>query len=694
MATNEFLPFATDAGAEVDTQAVWASPSGYRPVGYGPGILTKEKLNKALRQSTSIASAVAQLMAENLPSEDILDNGDINTLVDQLSRAVITGTFLSGTASTQGSNAVGTRQNLAGAVDRTQHEKNADFISVKDFGAVGDGVHDDTTACVAAATAALAVGAGLYFPDGRYYINGLFSVPNKVSLYGSGKTTSEIQFGSSGSLRVVGTSPSYVGRLSISRLGLTNQGAGSPFGIQFTYATRITMYDCVVYNTSIQLSAFSYITFENCDLFGGSIQGDHPTVNEISEALKIIGCNGSNFAINVKDTADVLVSRTHLLGPTSQIMIQRGEQNSAFYPPVQIANCIVDSGDDEGIYLIGVAPRISDTFVSSGRTNLKSGVRLNDCIEGSLIGVTARFCGNHGLHVGFSKQIKVLGGHFDDNKVSGVRIGDSSDLTFIGNTMMNQPSWFGGSYPQVNGITDEPSNCTNITCIGNQTVGNTSAQVYLPSATNIIHSNVGYNEGRLTCDSWRNNTDNAASLGTAGARYTVVHAVSGTINTSDANEKQDIEDIPVEWLEAWSSVRRVRFKWKDAVQKKGTGARWHIGLIAQEIWEAFAARGIDAFEIGLLCYDAFEEVPERTVEVPEIPALVIEHPEVPEVLDEDGRVIQEYKPGWHEVVEEAQPSRVVVVQEYKPAGGRYGVRYEEAEALEAAWVRWKLESLQ
>ena len=56
-----------------------------------------------------------------------------------------------------------------GAVTRTAQAKMRDVVSVKDFGAVGDGVTNDTTAIQAAATA-LTQGQILYFPAGQYVI--------------------------------------------------------------------------------------------------------------------------------------------------------------------------------------------------------------------------------------------------------------------------------------------------------------------------------------------------------------------------------------------------------------------------------------------------------------------------------------------------------------------------------------------
>tara|TARA_R110000868_G_scaffold8081_2_gene41808 strand:- start:31895 stop:33511 length:1617 start_codon:yes stop_codon:yes gene_type:complete len=59
-----------------------------------------------------------------------------------------------------------------GAVARTLDAKISETVSVKDFGAVGDGVTDDTAAITAANTAASAVGAVLLFPAGKYLFTG------------------------------------------------------------------------------------------------------------------------------------------------------------------------------------------------------------------------------------------------------------------------------------------------------------------------------------------------------------------------------------------------------------------------------------------------------------------------------------------------------------------------------------------
>jgi hypothetical protein len=98
------------------------------------------------------------------------------------------------------------------------------------------------------------------------------------------------------------------------------------------------------------------------------------------------------------------------------------------------------------------------------------------------------------------------------------------------------------------------------------------------------------------------------TLGNSTNRWGAVFAVNSAIQTSDRNLKTEISEIPDLWLDAWQDVNYVKYKFKDAVALKGiSGARWHLGHIAQDIYEAFDRRGLDAFEIGMLCYDSWGE---------------------------------------------------------------------------------------
>ena len=90
--------------------------------------------------------------------------------------------------------------------------------------------------------------------------------------------------------------------------------------------------------------------------------------------------------------------------------------------------------------------------------------------------------------------------------------------------------------------------------------------------------------------------DNAASWGYANGRWKEIFAVNGSINTSDRNEKQDIEaltDAEQRVAVACKGLLR-KFRWIDAVAEKGDDARIHFGIIAQDLQAAFEAEGLDA----------------------------------------------------------------------------------------------------
>jgi hypothetical protein len=69
--------------------------------------------------------------------------------------------------------------------------------------------------------------------------------------------------------------------------------------------------------------------------------------------------------------------------------------------------------------------------------------------------------------------------------------------------------------------------------------------------------------------------DNAYTCGKSGARWSVIWAATGTISTSDARQKTEIEgsDLGLDFVK---QLHPVSYRWVD-------GTRRHYGLIAQEV---------------------------------------------------------------------------------------------------------------
>jgi hypothetical protein len=102
--------------------------------------------------------------------------------------------------------------------------------------------------------------------------------------------------------------------------------------------------------------------------------------------------------------------------------------------------------------------------------------------------------------------------------------------------------------------------------------------------------------------------DGTISIGRAAARWSTVYAVTGTINTSDEREKQDIAELDATEKRVADALKGLikKFRFKDAVQSKGENARIHVGVIAQEVIAAFQAEGLDPMRYGVICYDEWE----------------------------------------------------------------------------------------
>jgi hypothetical protein len=115
-------------------------------------------------------------MTANQGYKFVLKDASWNTIwtEDNLYAAGAIGADLANlTDPTKGTALVGFKLNATGSVGRTLSSKLQDRVSVKDFGATGDGTTDDTAAIQAATTWAGGLGKQLYFPIGNYLYSGI-----------------------------------------------------------------------------------------------------------------------------------------------------------------------------------------------------------------------------------------------------------------------------------------------------------------------------------------------------------------------------------------------------------------------------------------------------------------------------------------------------------------------------------------
>lgn len=86
MASSDFLPFATGANALVTAQSIYAALPAVQ-TGFQNGVAEPDQFNKAMRQASFIAAAIAQFTA-TYTNTNITDNGDLSAFITKFRAAV------------------------------------------------------------------------------------------------------------------------------------------------------------------------------------------------------------------------------------------------------------------------------------------------------------------------------------------------------------------------------------------------------------------------------------------------------------------------------------------------------------------------------------------------------------------------------------------------------------------------------
>ena len=147
----------------------------------------------------------------------------------------------------------------------------------------------------------------------------------------------------------------------------------------------------------------------------------------------------------------------------------------------------------------------------------------------------------------------------------------------------------------------------NTTAVGS--IGNNGTALFIASPHG-NDSGVKFGDRKIVpCTTAGVGRDDAIDLGSSSTRFDTIFAKSSTINTSDLNEKQDIEllsDAEMRVAKAAKGLLR-KYRWKSSVAEKGDDARIHFGIVAQDLQAAFEAEGLDAARYGMWCSDTWTD---------------------------------------------------------------------------------------
>ena len=142
--------------------------------------------------STANSNPIVLDSSGRVSNEIWLTAGNTYKFILQTSAGVQIGSYdnipgandLSSLSASNGSSLIGYIESASTAVARTVQSRLRDFVSVKDFGAKGDGTTDDTTAVKNALASLSSTGGTVYFPSGQYKLTSQVTVPSYVKMMG------------------------------------------------------------------------------------------------------------------------------------------------------------------------------------------------------------------------------------------------------------------------------------------------------------------------------------------------------------------------------------------------------------------------------------------------------------------------------------------------------------------------------
>ena len=125
-----------------------------------------------------------------------------------------------------------------------------------------------------------------------------------------------------------------------------------------------------------------------------------------------------------------------------------------------------------------------------------------------------------------------------------------------------------------------------------------SIRMYGAGATNAV---------AFLSDRIRSTANDTHYLGDSTYKFKAVYAVSGAIQTSDRNQKKDIEDIDQRYIDLFDKLRPVSFAFSDPESD-----RIHIGFISQDVKAAMDEVGLSDLDFAGFCRDVLTEWDEET----------------------------------------------------------------------------------
>jgi len=414
--------------------------------------------------------------------------------------------------------AVGASNNVSytpsgtGAVATTVQTKLRESVSVKDFGAVGDGVTDDT----AAIQASLNSGAGtVLLNSGTYKISSL-TIPAGVTLVGSGAYQSILQTNSATANVVSMTTSSVIRELKV--LTSVTKTAGFLVDVQ---GNGVVIDNCEFSGYYIAVNVGTASSTQPVGTLISDCEFRTPAVSSGAGAIQFINFSNAqvrnciitgavgtqaDFGIKYRNGDTAFLTDTNITLHGKALLIDSLASTNTY--ALTVNSCVFDSagtitggGTVSSAEIIPAGGVYNTRFANCwfGLSTAKMGCYMAPSGAGVIDGITFTGCeftknGDSGL-IAVGTGVKnwiVTGGHAGGNTNNGVRAaGGTSNFTITGMMCGNISARGANNY----GITIDAAASNNYLIADNNVFGNTTAGILdLGTGTNAqVYQNLGYN---------------------------------------------------------------------------------------------------------------------------------------------------------------------------------------------------------
>jgi parallel beta-helix repeat protein len=359
------------------------------------------------------------------------NDGQANLLIDDLAS----------TAAGKGAELVGFKQLGTGAVDRTALAKMRESVSVKDFGAVGDGVTDDADAINAAVTYANSIGGGVItFPSGTYMVN---AAGNFTGIQMKSGVYLDLTGAKLKALSANSANYRLVAFQEVSGCGIIG---GEIEGDRATNSATGEQGHCVFVILNCSRLLFQNITISNA--FGDGIY-----LGRLCSDLKVSNCTVTNNRrnnISVVSASNVFIDGCDISNangtlPEAGIDVEPNP-GDAVSSNVVISNCHIYGNAHEGVAFPAPAPTplIENAIVSNCHiyNNGTQGIRASYVKNLEVSGCVIYGNGGGGIYdtSALATSLNIDGNIIFGNTGSGVE-GFASGTIISNNTIRNNTQW-------------------------------------------------------------------------------------------------------------------------------------------------------------------------------------------------------------------------------------------------------------